>query len=209
MVCLLVSVTVLHLVTLAMLLISTLEKVGHACTTTCRVSCFLTVGVTVCSPGGCGPTRRSPTSGTTVSTTTPPTPGCVLLPVKVVNEQSRDSDPVRSGPVRSVCVCLLTAACPCPSDWLQSVQALMVLSVVFSSISFLVFMMQLFTLSTGGLFYFTGLCQGFAGILEDSSSEHHLCVEITFVKIKKPINTCCVEQSGRYLKICFFLHLKA
>lgn len=103
MVCLLVSVTVLHLVTLAMLLISTLEKVGHACTTTCRVSCFLTVGVTVCSPGGCGPTRRSPTSGTTVSTTTPPTPGCVLLPVKVVNEQSRDSGPVRSGPV---CLCV-------------------------------------------------------------------------------------------------------
>lgn len=49
------------------------------------------------------------------------------------------------------------------NDWLQSVQALMVLSVVFSSISFLVFVGQLFTLSTGGLFYFTGLCQGFAG----------------------------------------------
>ncbi|XP_056131007.1 epithelial membrane protein 3 [Lampris incognitus] len=49
------------------------------------------------------------------------------------------------------------------TDWLQSVQALMVLSVLFSSISFLVFLGQLFTMSTGGLFYFTGLCQTFAG----------------------------------------------
>ncbi|KAM4613216.1 epithelial membrane protein 3 [Polymixia lowei] len=49
------------------------------------------------------------------------------------------------------------------NDWLQSVQALMVLSVVFSSISFLVFLGQLFTMSTAGLFYLTGLCQTFAG----------------------------------------------
>lgn len=39
----------------------------------------------------------------------------------------------------------------------------MILSVVFSSISFLVFLGQLLTLSKGGLFYFTGLCQAFAG----------------------------------------------
>ncbi|XP_010873898.1 epithelial membrane protein 3-like [Esox lucius] len=50
------------------------------------------------------------------------------------------------------------------TDWLQSVQVLMVLSVVFSSVSFLVFLGQLFTLSKGGLFYFTGLCQVFAGL---------------------------------------------
>lgn len=49
------------------------------------------------------------------------------------------------------------------SEWLQSVQVLMVLSVVFSSVSFLVFLGQLFTMSKGGLFYFTGLCQVFAG----------------------------------------------
>ncbi|KAL4622557.1 Epithelial membrane protein 3-like [Arapaima gigas] len=51
------------------------------------------------------------------------------------------------------------------NDWLQAVQVLMVLSVVFSSISFLVFMCQLFTMSKGGLFYFTGLSQMFAGSL--------------------------------------------
>ncbi|KAG7267108.1 hypothetical protein CRUP_009556 [Coryphaenoides rupestris] len=46
----------------------------------------------------------------------------------------------------------------------KAVQVLMVLSVVFSSISFLVFLGQLFTKSKGGLFYFTGLCQVFAGL---------------------------------------------
>ncbi|KAK6307967.1 epithelial membrane protein 3 [Coregonus clupeaformis] len=50
------------------------------------------------------------------------------------------------------------------TEWLQSVQVLMVLSVVFSSVSFLVFLGQLFTMSKGGLFYFTGLCQVFAGL---------------------------------------------
>ncbi|KTG40866.1 hypothetical protein cypCar_00020698, partial [Cyprinus carpio] len=48
------------------------------------------------------------------------------------------------------------------SEWLQSVQALMILSVVLSSISFIVFLGQLFTMSKGGLFYFTGFCQLFA-----------------------------------------------
>lgn len=50
------------------------------------------------------------------------------------------------------------------TEWLQAVQVLMVLSVVFSSVSFLVFLGQLFTMSKGGLFYFTGLCQIFAGL---------------------------------------------
>ncbi|KAM8913496.1 uncharacterized protein emp3a isoform 2-T3 [Spinachia spinachia] len=49
------------------------------------------------------------------------------------------------------------------NDWLQSIQALMVLSLVFSSVSFLVFLIQLFTMSKGRLFYFTGLSQAFAG----------------------------------------------
>lgn len=58
-----------------------------------------------------------------------------------------------------------TPDCSCPpsAEWLQAVQVLMVLSVVFSSVSFLVFLGQLFTMSKGGLFYFTGLCQVFAG----------------------------------------------
>uniref|UniRef100_A0A3Q3WH67 Uncharacterized protein n=1 Tax=Mola mola TaxID=94237 RepID=A0A3Q3WH67_MOLML len=49
------------------------------------------------------------------------------------------------------------------NDWLHSVQALMVLSVVFSSISFLVFLIQLLVTAKGKVFYFPGLCQAFAG----------------------------------------------
>ncbi|RVE70397.1 hypothetical protein OJAV_G00063890 [Oryzias javanicus] len=56
------------------------------------------------------------------------------------------------------------------TDWLQAVQVLMVLSVVFSSVSFLVFLGQLFTMSKGGLFYFTGLCQVFAALTAFSAA---------------------------------------
>lgn len=49
------------------------------------------------------------------------------------------------------------------SDWLQSVQALMVLSVILSSISFVTFICQLFITSRRGLFYFSGLSQIVAG----------------------------------------------
>lgn len=47
----------------------------------------------------------------------------------------------------------------------------MVLSVVFSSISFLVFLVQLLAISKGQLFYFTGLCQAFAGASTTSKSD--------------------------------------
>ncbi|XP_010880325.1 epithelial membrane protein 3 [Esox lucius] len=49
------------------------------------------------------------------------------------------------------------------NDWLQAVQALMVLSVVFSSVSFMAFLGHLFTMSKGGVFYFSGLCQAVTG----------------------------------------------
>ncbi|KAB5546342.1 hypothetical protein PHYPO_G00070960 [Pangasianodon hypophthalmus] len=50
------------------------------------------------------------------------------------------------------------------TEWLQAVQVLMVLSAVFCSVSFLVFLGQLFIMSKGGLFYLTGVCQAFAGL---------------------------------------------
>uniref|UniRef100_A0ACB8EKQ8 Uncharacterized protein n=1 Tax=Sphaerodactylus townsendi TaxID=933632 RepID=A0ACB8EKQ8_9SAUR len=43
--------------------------------------------------------------------------------------------------------------------WLQSVQALMILSVIFSVISLFLFFCQLFTLTKGGRFYLTGIFQ--------------------------------------------------
>ncbi|MEQ2307646.1 epithelial membrane protein 3-like [Girardinichthys multiradiatus] len=120
MACLLVSITVLHLVTLAMLFIATLEKSWWVWTeseiTDLWHNCFY------------------------MNTT-------------------------------QTWVCATTTE----SDWLQSVQALMILSVVFSSVSFLVFLGQLFILSRGSLFYFTGLCQAFAGFTDFAA-----CLIFTF-----------------------------
>ncbi|XP_070704649.1 epithelial membrane protein 3 [Pempheris klunzingeri] len=84
------------------------------------------------------------------------------------------------------------------NDWLQSVQALMVLSVVFSSISFLVFLGQLFTMSKGGLFYFTGLCQAFAGLTDFAA-----CLIFTFHR-KEILNDSRDLNKGRF-GYCFIL----
>ncbi|XP_041942025.1 peripheral myelin protein 22a [Alosa pseudoharengus] len=49
-------------------------------------------------------------------------------------------------------------------DWLQAVQALMVLSVLFCLLSFVFFLCQLFTLVKGGRFYFTAIFQILASL---------------------------------------------
>ncbi|XP_053172210.1 epithelial membrane protein 3 [Scomber japonicus] len=84
------------------------------------------------------------------------------------------------------------------SDWLQSVQALMVLSIVFSSVSFLVFLGQLFTMSRGALFYFTGLCQAFAGFADFAA-----CLIFTFQR-KEILNDFRDLSKGRF-GYCFIL----
>ncbi|XP_028303186.1 epithelial membrane protein 3 [Gouania willdenowi] len=84
------------------------------------------------------------------------------------------------------------------SDWLQSVQALMILSVVFSSISFLIFLGQLFTITKGSLFYFTGLCQGFAGLTDFAA-----CLIFTFHR-KEILNDTRDLSRGRF-GYCFIL----
>lgn len=48
-------------------------------------------------------------------------------------------------------------------EWLQSVQAMMILSVIFSVLSLFLFFCQLFTLTKGGRFYITGVFQILAG----------------------------------------------
>lgn len=55
-----------------------------------------------------------------------------------------------------LCVCL-------SPEWLQSVQAMMILSVIFSVLSLFLFFCQLFTLTKGGRFYITGVFQILAG----------------------------------------------
>ncbi|KAL0993534.1 hypothetical protein UPYG_G00109300 [Umbra pygmaea] len=49
-------------------------------------------------------------------------------------------------------------------DWIQAVQALMVLSVLFCLLSLIFFLCQLFTLVKGGRFYFTAVFQIFASL---------------------------------------------
>ncbi|KAK7168266.1 hypothetical protein R3I94_002348 [Phoxinus phoxinus] len=50
------------------------------------------------------------------------------------------------------------------ADWLQAVQALMVLATIFSLISFIIFLCQLFTLVKGGRFFFTAVFQVLASL---------------------------------------------
>lgn len=50
----------------------------------------------------------------------------------------------------------------CGSDWLQAVQALMVLATLFCFISFIIFLCQLFTLNKGGRFFFTAVFHVFS-----------------------------------------------
>lgn len=144
-----------------------------------------------CSPGGSGPIQKSQTSGSTASTITSRTPGCAPPPVRTVDHKhvvvwaAGWSHQKRLETWQDVGILwwyiwrfhvqiIEALNCPArsyphspatlPPDWQRSVQALMVLSVVFSSISFLGFLVQLLALSKGQLFYFTGLCQAFAGM---------------------------------------------
>ncbi|XP_034548643.1 epithelial membrane protein 3-like [Notolabrus celidotus] len=84
------------------------------------------------------------------------------------------------------------------SDWLQSVQALMILSMVFSSISFLAFLGQLCIMSKGSLFYFTGLCQAFAGFTVFAA-----CLIFTFHR--KEILKGTRDLSKGHFGYCFIL----
>lgn len=163
-------VTLLHLITLAILIIATMEKVTvnfgkwwvfifrmcEIADSVCNVwSLFLSLG-------GCGKGWKPQTYGTAAGMTTPQKAGCVHPTLKLVSFCSRLYIAVKwnSSPSK---VKMWLREWFTSSEWLQAVQVLMVLSVVFSSVSFLVFLGLLFTMSRGGLFYFTGLCQIFAG----------------------------------------------
>ncbi|XP_053566144.1 peripheral myelin protein 22 [Bombina bombina] len=50
------------------------------------------------------------------------------------------------------------------NEWLQAVQAMMILSIIFSVLSLFLFFCQLFTLTKGGRFYLTGIFQVLAGL---------------------------------------------
>ncbi|XP_020923553.1 peripheral myelin protein 22 [Phacochoerus africanus] len=65
-----------------------------------------------------------------------------------------------TSPSGNVQHCFMSSA----NEWLQSVQATMILSVIFSVLSLFLFFCQLFTLTKGGRFYITGVFQILAGL---------------------------------------------
>jgi len=48
---------------------------------------------------------------------------------------------------------------PLLTEWIQAVQALMILSIIFSCLALFLFFCQLFTLQKGGRFFLTGTFQ--------------------------------------------------
>lgn len=62
--------------------------------------------------------------------------------------------------------CTTAAGCNPAStgEWIQSVQAVMILSIIFSCLSLFLFFCQLFTLQKGGRFFLTGTFQILASL---------------------------------------------
>ncbi|XP_008312570.1 peripheral myelin protein 22b [Cynoglossus semilaevis] len=60
----------------------------------------------------------------------------------------------------------ITGLCKAAStgEWIQSVQALMILSIIFSCLALFLFFCQLFTLQKGGRFFLTGTFQILASL---------------------------------------------
>ncbi|KAJ8259097.1 hypothetical protein COCON_G00181090 [Conger conger] len=84
------------------------------------------------------------------------------------------------------------------NEWLVPMQALMVLAVLFSCLSFMAFLVQLFVLSEGRLFYLTGLCQ-FCAALTDFAA----CLIYT-LRHRNILQDSGEEPAGHY-GYCFIL----
>uniref|UniRef100_A0A4W5M0Q4 Peripheral myelin protein 22 n=1 Tax=Hucho hucho TaxID=62062 RepID=A0A4W5M0Q4_9TELE len=77
-------------------------------------------------------------------------------------------------------------------EWIQAVQALMILSIIFSFISLFLFFCQLFTLQKGGRFFLTGVFQIFA-------SKFPLC-HSGKTKLKRTFRSLhCIKGSKTFL----------
>lgn len=90
---LLIFVILLHLLTLAMLFIATMEKVVRGgidrpgpSGAACQLSCALCL-ISLSSPGGSGADWRTQTCGTTAASTTSQEFGCARPPKKLVKEE--------------------------------------------------------------------------------------------------------------------------
>ncbi|XP_048026528.1 peripheral myelin protein 22b [Megalobrama amblycephala] len=71
-----------------------------------------------------------------------------------------------------------------PADtgvWIQAVQALMILSIIFSFLSLFLFFCQLFTLQKGGRFFLTGAFQIFASLFVMSGAIIYTVMNVEWV----------------------------
>ncbi|XP_056101421.1 peripheral myelin protein 22b [Rhinichthys klamathensis goyatoka] len=71
-----------------------------------------------------------------------------------------------------------------PADtgvWIQAVQALMILSIIFSFLSLFLFFCQLFTLQKGGRFFLTGAFQIFASLFVMSGAIIYTVMNTTWI----------------------------
>lgn len=77
-------------------------------------------------------------------------------------------------------MCFSTHALHLFPDWLQAVQALMILSLLFCFFSLIAFLFQLFKLVKGGRFFFTAIFQILASeydFITDRSHPEQMLVE--------------------------------
>ncbi|KAK1799758.1 hypothetical protein P4O66_006097 [Electrophorus voltai] len=179
----LMSATLLHLVTMAMLFIATVEKawwtwgsventdLWHKCMYDNNTDTWLCTSAT---ENGKQPLM------------------CPLL--HITHTCAFSYEAVVSGPAAGPSVTVLMF----PAEWLHSVQACMVLAVILSSVSFLVFLWELFTMSSKGLFCFSGLCQIFAGLAVFAA------VLIYSFQRKEILQDVCKLSMGRF-GYCFVL----
>ncbi|XP_047465077.1 peripheral myelin protein 22b [Mugil cephalus] len=66
-------------------------------------------------------------------------------------------------------------------EWIQAVQALMILSIIFSCLSLVLFFCQLFTLQKGGRFFLTGTFQILASLFVMSGAIIYTVMSPTWV----------------------------
>lgn len=71
-------------------------------------------------------------------------------------------------------------------EWIQSVQALMILAIIFSCLSLFLFFCQLFTLQKGGRFFLTGTFQILASLFVMSGAIIYTVMSPGWVKISEP-----------------------
>ncbi|CDQ69755.1 peripheral myelin protein 22b [Oncorhynchus mykiss] len=70
-------------------------------------------------------------------------------------------------------------------EWIQAVQALMILSIIFSFISLFLFFCQLFTLQKGGRFFVTGVFQILASLFVMSGAVIYTVMSPNWVPVSE------------------------